>query len=134
MSFNRNRRNDDVNNVNAADRWRSPSQGDEPPPAFPAWAWWRANIQMVYGFVGWYVVNGLFWLAMGNPSFNTNYNFFTGLFTLPVNLIVLIVLAVMQRTRKIALGMLAAIAVNLVLSLALGVFINGVCFAPFYLK
>lgn len=108
---------------------------DEPPPTVPAWAWWRANIQMVYGFVGWYVVNGIFWQALANLSLNTNYNLVTVLFPLPANLLVLIILAVMPWTRKIALGMLAAIAVNLVLSLALGVFINGVCFfAPFYVK
>lgn len=107
---------------------------DTPEPRSSAWTWWSKNAQIVYGFVGWYLVNGLFWLLVGNPSFNSDYNFIRYWAVFPLNLLALIILALVKKTRIISLGMLAALALNLLVSLVVGASMNGMCFVPFYLE
>jgi len=93
-------------------------------------AWLHKNIQVLYGFFGWYLVNGLIWMAFGGPY---RWEFASpNLYIFPANLLTLILLAVVKRTRKIAMGILLAIALNLVISLLLGLVFNGVCFVPFF--
>jgi len=86
-------------------------------------------IEIGIGFVAWYVINGLIWL--GGTS---NYGFFLAIFTLPGNLIVLLICAITPRLRRVALGILIAIALNLVITLVLGMFTNALCFVPFFNK
>jgi len=50
----------------------------------------------------------------------------------PANILVLIVLAVIRPVRTVALGILAALAVNLLIALAVGATQQGFCFVPFF--
>ncbi|MGC1376132.1 MAG: hypothetical protein WA821_07920 [Anaerolineales bacterium] len=86
-------------------------------------------IEIGVGFVAWYVINGLIW--WGGTS---NYRFFLAIFTLPGNLIALLICAIVPRLRKVALGILIAIALNLVITLVLGMLTNALCFVPFFNK
>jgi hypothetical protein len=99
---------------------------NEPEPTFSSWSWWRKRPQILYGFVGWYLVNGAFYLIPGA------INFFFALFL--ANIIVLIVLVLIKETRMVGIGILIALALNFLVSLVLGIFFNGVCFVPFYVK
>ena len=94
--------------------------------------WLRKNNQILYGFFGWYLINGLIWLYIS--SLNQMESIFNNLFIFPINLLALIILSVNKRTRKIGLGILIALALNLLLSLIVGLSINGICFIPFYVK
>jgi hypothetical protein len=78
-----------------------------------------------FGFIGWYLVNGVIWVLPGNNEFNL-------LLTLPANILILIILAIIKRTRWIAFGMLTAIALNFLISLVLGLFNQAVCLVPFF--
>jgi hypothetical protein len=81
------------------------------------------------GFFGWFLVNGLIWLIVGGPG--ENFNAAINLFIFPINLLALIILSIIKRTRNIGLGILSALAFNLLLSLVLGTALNGFCFVPF---
>lgn len=83
------------------------------------------------GFLGWYLINGLIWLGLGNP---VDSEYIPNLLIFPINLLALIILSVGKRTRNVGLGILAALALNLLLSLILGALMNGVCFVPFYYR
>jgi hypothetical protein len=85
------------------------------------------------GFLGWYLVNGLIWYFINDPTSDGQSRLFN-LFIFPANLLVLIVLSAIRRTQAIGLGILAALGLNLVLSLILGTVMNGICFFPFYLR
>jgi hypothetical protein len=101
----------------------------------PVVKWPEKNKSVLVGFFGWYVLNGLFWLSQGNPSMTSLWRAqIANVFIFPLNLLTLLILAAIKSTRKIALGILIALAVNLFLSLLVGAFLNGVCFVPFYLK
>jgi hypothetical protein len=90
-------------------------------------------IDSVIGFVGWYTVNGAFWLTTlkGQPI-NEGYNLFANLLMLPVNLLVLIVLAFLRRW--MAFGILVAVAANLLIALVLRMTTNATCTIPFFIK
>lgn len=98
----------------------------EPEPAFLSWEWWRAHPQTSYGFIGWYVINGLLYLIPRITSFFM-FLFFT-------NILVILTLILTKETRYVGLGTIIALALNFLVSLILGVFFNGVCFVPFYVK
>jgi hypothetical protein len=90
---------------------------------------------LAIGFFGWYVINGMIWfILLGGSSAGGDYGYFNGLFTFPANILVLIILAAIKSTRQIALGILAALALNLLIALVLGVSTNGICFIPFYIR
>ena len=91
--------------------------------------------QQIIGFLGWYVVNGIFWLLKleGKPVSYYPENAFFLIITLPVNLLILIILAAIKWTRPIAFGILLAMAVNFVIDLILGNFFAGACLLPFFL-
>lgn len=99
----------------------------------PTMAWLRKNAQLLSGFFGWYIVNGLIWYFIGNPN-GSGESIFLNLYIFPANLLVLIILSANKRTRKTGLGIFYALALNFALATLLGVFFNGVCFIPFYLK
>jgi hypothetical protein len=88
------------------------------------------------GFFGWYIINGLLWIIINPGIINggTAVNGGSGCITFPLNLIVLIVFARIKQTHWIAFGILVALALNLVVSLIIGVAFNGWCFIPFYVK
>ena len=61
-----------------------------------------------------------------------SYAFISNIYILPANLIALIILAFVRR--RVALGILVALAVNFVIAIILGLFINVICFIPFFVK
>jgi hypothetical protein len=95
---------------------------------------------LLAGFIGWYIVNGLFWLIYKQiPLLDPRGSTFVaidylnmGILTTIINVIALIVLALIRRTRWIALGVLGAWAVNLAVSLVLGLLFNALCLTPFF--
>ncbi|HEX9837736.1 MAG TPA: hypothetical protein VGA72_00240 [Anaerolineales bacterium] len=92
------------------------------------------------GFVGWWIISGLVWLGVTNATFTLPsriWNELLALFELIflllfflTQLIALILLAF--RRGWIALGMLSAIALNLMITLFIGLTQNAFCFAPFF--
>ena len=112
----------------------NPPPAPSPKPAFTLTPDQQNWLKFAIGFVGWYLLNGLFWLAVGGASGNYGYNMALGIFTLPANIIVLIVLTLIRRTRWVAVGIGAALAVNFIISLFLGVVFNAMCLFPFFSK
>ncbi len=92
---------------------------DEPLPQRIKW------VMIVGGFLGWYALNYLLflWAAPNSGMW---------LCALPANILLLIILAIIRGTRWIALGILAALALNFVVSLALSLNWNAVCLTPFF--
>jgi hypothetical protein len=106
-----------------------PLAPDQPPSAS------KKYMLFFGGLLGWYLANGVFWFFNYNPTpgaFLGNAGYF--LLSGPANLLILITLAVIKRTRLVALGILTALGLNFLLSLINGLFYNGICFFPFYLK
>ena len=93
------------------------------------------------GFVGWWIISGLVWLGVTNATFsapsrigNELLALFELLFLLLFFLTQLIALILLAFRRGwIALGMLSAIAMNLVITLLIGLTQNAFCFAPFFI-
>ena len=88
------------------------------------------------GFVGWFVVNGLVWWILSG-GFNAIAddlfeNAGANCILLPLNLVFLFGLTRDLRTRPIAGGILAAIGVNLIVSLVLGAALNAFCLVRFF--
>ena len=94
------------------------------------------------GFISWYVLNGIAWgiIVMTNPisvdprapDWARLAALGSNVFVLPVNLVVLIVAAFVRR--RFAAGILAAVALNLALSVLSGALIQGVCAIPFFIR
>ena len=99
-----------------------------PPPLSTA----AKRREFMIGFVGWWVVNGALWLGLtgGEGLGPGGFGIILNLLLFPANLLMLIVLAFIRRW--IALGGLAAIAVNLLIALIMGVALAGFCFIPFF--
>jgi len=85
-------------------------------------------IDFVAGFAGWFLLNGVAWL-LTNESLHNNYGVPNLLF-LPLNVIVLIVFLI--RRRWVGFGILAAVALNLVIALIVGATLNATCAIPFW--
>lgn len=83
-------------------------------------AWFQKYGQQIMGFIGWFVVASL----LAPISF--------GLITTPATLICLLLFARSKTSKGIAGGILTAVALNFVISLARGLSLNGFCFIPFY--
>lgn len=116
------------------------STPEEKQGRFPQEIWrYRAYLLLfAAGFLGWFLISFAVWTkVMGETNRNTNYpdfaeTLFLASFLLgPLNLIILLLLAVIRRTRPIALGFLAAIALNLVISSIRGAWENAFCMVPF---
>ena len=109
-----------------------PQEQPPAPPMTPQPKW----LLFAAGLLGWYLVNGLIWLMMLRspfyPGWLDTYGF-PNLILLPLNLIILVVLAIIKRTRMIAFGILAALALNIVISLVIGLQGNAWCFVPFFI-
>ena len=89
--------------------------------------------QFLAGFFGWYAVNGVVWYILKSGSLEfVGEAILVNAFAFPINILALIVFSIIKRTRKFGFGLLAAIALNLLLSILLGVFFNGICFVPFF--
>lgn len=84
-------------------------------------------IHLAIGVIGWFLINGLVWLFIRDDLL------FGQCIILPANILCLIKLAVNRKSRWVGLGILAAWVLNLILSLFLGIFQNGICLLPFYL-
>lgn len=103
------------------------------PPAKPAKSplttaqKWR---QFWIGFGAWWLINSLIWFPLSGAD-NLGYGIFFSLLVLPLNLIVLLVLAFIRRW--MALGVLTTYGVNLLVSVLYRPFdMNGICWVPFY--
>ena len=98
------------------------------------------GIEVVVGMFGWYVVNGITWFLFLPPSRSSlqgGYGAEIDIFSLgliPFNIIFLMILGSIPRTRMIALGILMALALNFLISLLLGMTMNAFCFIPFFDK
>ena len=96
----------------------------------------KNSILFAVGFLGWYLVNGFVWFMLA-PSGSVNggqYGPIPNIIILPVNAIVLLILAIIRQTRQIALGILSAMVLNFFISLFFGMAYNGQCFIPFFIK
>lgn len=80
--------------------------------------------------MGWYFVNSLF--LYGSPN-TSGYNLLWIISPI-VNIVVLLIFAIVKPLRQVALGMLIAMALNLFISLVLGMFFNALCFVPFFIR
>ena len=110
-----------------------PEIAEENPQPDPRKKW----ILFASGFFGWHVINTVFWLLITPGPKSPNefvYVYLPNLLILPANIILLIVLAAIRPTRWMALGILAALALNFLISLILGLNTNAVCFVPFLVK
>jgi sugar lactone lactonase YvrE len=114
------------------------SSGEDSPletaPAAPEADRRRKYILFASGFLGWYLVNGLLWLAVTRDGFSMEGSGMLNLCFLPINLILLVVFSRKHSIRFIGLGILSALAVNLFISLILGMATNAGCFIPFFIK
>lgn len=88
----------------------------------------RYRMQLI-GFFGWFVFSASVWI----PVRDGEEAFFLNICIFPPTILALIVLGFIKRTKGLALGILLALAVNFVLSLARGLLFNATCFIPFYL-
>jgi hypothetical protein len=84
-------------------------------------------IDFVVGFVGWFLLNSTGWLLTGAVLEETDM---ANLLFLPLNVIVLIVFLIIRRW--IGFGILAAVALNLIISLIIGATIQATCAIPFW--
>jgi len=106
----------------------------EPVTGLPGFV--RRYQQQLWGFFGWYFIHIMLWLLFGARIGDDlgvtgeGWYIINGLIFL-ANLFVLIVLAIIRATRKIALGILLAIGLNFAISLVMGLEYNGWCFIPF---
>lgn len=94
------------------------------PESIPAdatgWRVFLARYQpQIMGFVGWYLVS---WALVRPLGLNLFF----------LNIIALIVLALIKATRRVAGGILVALALNFTISLILGLGLNALCFIPFF--
>ncbi len=103
--------------------WQKAQPPAPPAVPIPRVIKWR---DFLIGFVGWFLINGLLWLEAPNME--------VGCITFPANLGLLITLAVIRRTRWVALGILSALALNFVIALIRGMAFNGICFVPFFVN
>jgi len=108
-----------------------PEEGQSIPSEQPARKF-KFTWQFVAGFLGWFLVNGLVWLRLlAGREFSLNYWGSSALIFL-LNLAILVFLAWMKSTRQIAWGIAAALGVNLIVSLVLGLTLNAFCLVPFF--
>lgn len=104
------------------------SEISRPPPRF------KLTWQFAAGFLGWFLVNGVLWLVLSGGINLDEYEILNRLcFVLPLNLVTLIGLIWIKKTRQVAQGILAALGLNFFVSLVLGLFYNSFCLIPFFI-
>ena len=115
---------------------QEPGPAEEQPPETVQPTKFKLTWQFAAGFLGWFLVNGLAWLILlSGRKFSSGDEtavICNGALILPLNLIILVLLAWKVGTRQIAWGILAAWGVNLVVSLVLGLSTNAFCLVPFF--
>jgi hypothetical protein len=86
------------------------------------------------GFVSWYVVNGVIWMLISYTSSNAPLVgiWILNIWVLPVNLLVLIILAFVRRW--VAWGIVASYAVNFLIAMIFGLILQAACWIPFFIK
>jgi len=109
-----------------------PAPGSQPSPEQPPMGMFKRYWKFAAGFLGWFLVNGLYWwwLLVGfqrAPDIVPS-----NCIILTLNVLALILLIKKPKTRQITWGGLTAIAVNLFVSLMLGLFYNAFCLVPFF--
>lgn len=87
-------------------------------------------IQFAAGFLGWFILYGLFWLGLMQTD--PGGSFILNLCLLPLNVFLMIYLAVKKKTRFIGLGILAAMAANMIILLVMGAGMIATCNIPFF--
>ena len=118
----------------------SPENHDLPPskPAAVELTKEQKSFQTLSGFAGFYVVNLIMlsaWIIEAGRRLTTfpyapQDNSIFPYLPILVNVGALIIFSRIKSTRRVAFGILVAIAVTLAFSLIVGIFINVVCFAP----
>ena len=89
--------------------------------------------QFAAGFLGWFVVNGLVWsMLLAGREFSFAGEAVMNALIFPLNLLLLFLLARAKDTRQIAWGIVAALGVNLIVSMVLGLTLNAFCLVPFF--
>ena len=89
----------------------------------------RISGTYIAGFLGWFLVS---WLFYSQVSRDGETLLICGGAMFPVNLIILALLIKFQRLA--GLGMLTALAVNMLVSMILQLWTNAFCFLPFYVR
>ena len=112
-----------------------PSPSPPAPPHRPFY--WHLDFWL--GFVGWFIVNGVWWWIIfrlstldagdGLTTLGLILLLFSAL-ALPANLGALLLAAILRR--RVAGGLLAALALNWVIALTQGAFTNAMCGIPFF--
>jgi hypothetical protein len=102
-----------------------PTPGDQP-SATPPVRKFKFTWEFFVGFLGWYLATAIFYGQVRDQE----ALMICGGLLFPVNVLVLILLFKWQR--QMGWGMLAALAVNMVVSLVLGLIQNAFCFIPFF--
>ena len=89
------------------------------------------TIDFVFGFFGWFFIYGIVWLMniKANP-YSGQFGIEAILFPLAIGLPIFLT----TRRKYIAWGIASALALNLFISLFLGMFLNGVCAIPFFVS
>jgi hypothetical protein len=105
----------------------APENIPEEKPPEPEMSPQRKWVLFAAGFLGWYLVNALIWFVL-----NGDLGAVCGIWL--VNGFALLILALNHPTRPVALGILAALALNFVISLMAGLTDNALCFIPFFIK
>lgn len=122
---------------------QQPPTKEPPKPEKPPLSRNQKISRFLIGFLGWYILNGLYWYitephGLDGDSTFTGANFYAvlsiNLFLFPSNLLALIVLSTIPPTRWVGFGILIALALNLAISIVEGVAFNGWCFIPFFIK
>ena len=104
---------------------------EKPPPApMTPRQWW---LLFAGGFLGWYLVYGVIWLLSAQDGVYYQGNIFLYACLWSVNIILIVAFAIHCDTRPVGLGILAALALNIVISLVIGLQGNAWCFVPFFI-
>lgn len=112
-----------------------PPTPDQPQLEPPSTSGFKFSWKFVVGFLGWYLVVWLIYRLQIRDLDPQGYSTMTlSLLVFPAQIIALFFLFVIRDFRKIGWGMLSAIAVNLLISLMLGLGLNAVCFIPFFFQ
>ena len=83
------------------------------------------------GFLGWFILYGLIWWRLVETTPYGQWYLYD-VCLLPLNVLLMIVLARNIKTRFIGIGILVAMAVNLIISLVMGLGMEAICNIPFF--
>lgn len=98
-------------------------------------------VRILSGFLGYWLINSLLWSPVahwfppsGGIAFVNDYFGYYGFLTMPVNLLLLIICAIIRRTRWFALGLMIAMIVNGIITLLIGLLDNAYLLVPFFIE